>query len=124
MDIRELKKHISGKMVNIPSFIDTTSSLHHLIWSAGIQSINAELLKLITNTILTEKVVFRIYTNITDLLDNMSEITSVELQLKVIAYYSKMLLYLEDITINYEFYESTANIKKFTDLYYVITPIK
>jgi hypothetical protein len=124
MDIRELKKHISGKMVNIPNFIDTTSSLHHLIWQSGIQSINSELLKLITNSILTEKAVFKIYTNITDLLDNMSEITSVELQLKVIAYFSKMLLYLEDITIEYEFYESTANIKRFTDIYYVITPIK
>jgi hypothetical protein len=124
MNIRELKKHISGKMVNIPNWIDTTSSLHHLIWSAGIQSINAELLKLITNSILTEKAVFKIYTNITELLDNMSEITSVELQLKVITYFSKMLLYLEDITIEYEFYESTANIKRFTDIYYVITPIK
>jgi uncharacterized protein YerC len=124
MNIRELKKHISGKMVNIPNWIDTTSSLHHLIWQSGIQSINAELLKLITNSILTEKAVFKIYTNITDLLDNMSEITSVELQLKVIAYFSKMLLYLEDITIEYEFYESTANIKRFTDIYYVITPIK
>jgi hypothetical protein len=120
MNIRELKKHISGKMVNIPTFIDTTSSLHHLIWSAGIQSINAELLKLITNSILTEKAVFKIYTNITDLLDNMSEITSVELQLKVMVYFSKMLLYLEDITIEYEFYESTANIKRFTDIYYNI----
>jgi len=124
MEIKQLKKHISSKMTNVPNFIDTTSSLHHLIWGAGIQSINAELLKLITNSILTEKVVFKIYTNITELLDNMSEITSVELQLKVMVYFSKMLLYLEDITIEYEFYESTANLKRFTDIYYVITPIK
>jgi len=124
MEIKQLKKHISSKMTNMPNFIDTTSSLHHLIWSAGIQSINAELLKLITNTILTEKVVFRIYTNITDLLDNMSEITSVELQLKVIAYYSKMLLYLQDITIEEERYEAAANVRNFNDIYYQIKIIK
>lgn len=124
MDIKQLKNEITKKMVNLPPFIDTTSSLHHLVWHSGIQSINSELLKLITNTILTEKTVFRIYTNITDLLDNMSEITSVELQLKVIVYVSKMLLYLEDITIDYEFYESTANLKRFTDIYYQIKIIK
>ena len=124
MDIKQLKNEITKKMVNIPNWLDTTSSLHHLVWHSGIQSINSELLKLITNTILTEKTVFRIYTNITDLLDNMSEITSVELQLKVIVYVSKMLLYLEDITIDYEFYESTANLKRFNDIYYQIKIIK
>jgi hypothetical protein len=124
MDIRELKKHISGKMVNIPNWIDTSSSLHHLIWNNGILSINAELLKLITNTILSEKTIFRIYVNITELLDSMSEITSNELQLRVVAYYSKLLMFLQDITIEEEAFESAANIKRFTDIYYNINIIK
>jgi hypothetical protein len=124
MDIRELKKHISGKMVNIPNWIDTTSSLHHLIWNNGILSINAELLKLITNTILSEKTIFRIYVNITELLDSMSEITSNELQLRVVAYYSRLLMFLQDICIDEERYEAAANVRNFTDIYYNITPIK
>jgi hypothetical protein len=124
MDIRELKKHISGKMVNIPNWIDTTSSLHHLIWNNGILSVNAELLKLITNTILSEKTIFRIYVNITELLDSMSEITSNELQLRVVAYYSRLLMFLQDICIDEERYEAAANVRNFTDIYYNITPIK
>ena len=124
MDIRELKKHISGKMVNIPNWIDTTSSLHHLIWNNGILSVNAELLKLITNTILSEKTIFRIYVNITELLDSMSEITSNELQLRVVAYYSRLLIFLQDICIEEERYEAAANVRNFTDIYYNITPIK
>jgi hypothetical protein len=124
MDIRELKKHISGKMVNIPNWIDTSSSLHHLIWNNGILSINAELLKLITNTILSEKTIFRIYVNITELLDNMSEVTSNELQLRVVAYYSKLFIFLQDITIEEERYEAATNVRNFTDIYYNITPIK
>jgi len=124
LDIRELKKHISGKMVNIPNWIDTTSSLHHLIWNNGILSVNAELLKLITNTILSEKTIFRIYVNITELLDSMSEITSNELQLRVVAYYSRLLMFLQDICIDEERYEAAANVRNFTDIYYNITPIK
>jgi hypothetical protein len=124
MDIRELKKHISGKMVNIPNWIDTSSSLHHLIWNNGILSINAELLKLITNTILSEKTIFRIYVNISELLDNMSEITSNELQLRVVAYYSKLFIFLQDITIEEERYEAATNVRNFTDIYYNINIIK
>jgi hypothetical protein len=124
MDIRELKKHISGKMVNIPNWIDTSSSLHHLIWNNGILSINAELLKLITNTILSEKTIFRIYVNISELLDNMSEVTSNELQLRVVAYYSKLFIFLQDITIEEERYEAATNVRNFTNIYYNITPIK
>jgi len=111
-------------MVNIPNWIDTTSSLHHLIWNNGILSVNAELLKLITNTILSEKTIFRIYVNITELLDSMSEITSNELQLRVVAYYSRLLMFLQDICIDEERYEAAANVRNFTDIYYNITPIK
>lgn len=124
MEIKELKKVISGKMSYIPSFIDTTSSLHHLIWNGGILSINGELLKLISNKVLTEKTIFRIYTNISELLDNMSELTSNDLHLKIITYYSRLLIYLEDICIREENYESAANVKKFSDIYYQINPIK
>jgi hypothetical protein len=124
MEIRELKKVISGKMSKIPSFIDTTSSLHHLIFNDGILSINGELLKLISNKVLTEKTIFRIYTNISELLDNMSELTSNDLHIKIINYYSRLLIYLEDICITRENYEAAANIKKFSDIYYQINPIK
>jgi hypothetical protein len=124
MTTRELKGFVSSKMTNIPNFIDTTSSLHHLIWQDGVLSISSELLKLITNTILSEKTIFRIYVNINELLDAMSEITSNELQLKVIAYLSRLLLWLQDISISEECYEVAANVRNFTSIYYNINTIK
>lgn len=123
MDIKQLKNEITKKMVNIPNWLDTTSSLHHLVWQSGIQSINSELLKLITNNLISEKAIFRIYLNITESLDTLSEIITPELQTRIIVHFSKTLLYLEEVTIDNESYEATANIKKLTDLYYNINII-
>lgn len=123
MEIKELKSIISIKLSSIPPFIDTTSSLHHLVWHNGILNINSELLKLITSRILSEKIVFRIYTYISDMFDNISELISNEMHLRIIAYYSKMFIYLENICIREENYEAAANIKRFCDIYYNINTI-
>jgi hypothetical protein len=124
MEIKEAKSEIMRNMVNIPKWIDTTSSLHHLVWHQGILVVNDEVLKLVTRSILTEKIVFKIYTNITALLDNLYEITSTELQMKILVYFSKLFIYLEDFTLENELFEITANLQRFTDLYYQIKIIK
>ena len=122
-NIKELKKEIVEKLINIPSWIDTTNSLHYLIWNNGIIEINGELIKLISNTVLTEKSVFKIYTSISNSLDLISEVTNNDLQIKVITYYSRVLIYLEDVCIENENFESAANVKRFTDIYYNINII-
>lgn len=122
--MREFKNEIKSKLINIPSFIDTTNSTHYLLWQNGMLSINSELLKLISPKVLTEKTIFKIYLNINEILDEITTIVPPHIQLKVIAYYSKLFLYLEDKCIQYEFFESAANVKKYVDLYYQINPIK
>jgi hypothetical protein len=123
MDIKELKQSISSEMIVIPSFIDTTSSLHHLVWD-NMLNISSELLKLITDTILMEKTIFRICNNINNMLDTMIEITPNELQMKIIAYYSRMIIWLQEITIDEERYEAASNVRNFINIYYNVNPIK
>lgn len=124
MNIKETRLEVIKNMSKIPKWIDTTSSLHFLVWNTGMLSINDQILKLITNNLLTERVVFNIYNNVNELLDNLSDVTTSDIQSRVLVYYSKLFIYLEDISIYEEIYEVAANLKKFTDLYYNIKIIK
>lgn len=124
MDLIEFKKYIKNELNRIPSFIDTKSTLHHLIWFDTMGLINDEILKLITSNILSERVVFRIVNNINNCLDMLDEITDSECKMNITTYYSVLYLWLEEISIEEELYEVTANVKHFSDTYYNISPIK
>ena len=87
MNIIEFKKYIKGELCIIPEWIDTKSSLHHLIWFDTMGLINGEILKLITNNILSERVIFRIVTNINDCLDMLDEITDSDTKMNITTYY-------------------------------------
>ena len=121
--MKELKNIITSRLSYIPDYINTTSSTHHIIW-LNVCDINCELLKLISNSILNEKSVFKVFTNVNTLIDVLDEITDNDMKVKLLVHFSKTLLYLEQITIDNEAYEATANIKKFNDLYYNINIIE
>ena len=116
--MKQFKKDIIYELSKLPNWLDTTTSLHHLVWHSGMNSISNELLKLITTQILTEKTIFRIVQNVNELIDELSELTPQHIYIKIIAYYSKFLIYIEMISIEKEHYEVTENFKKFTDIYY------
>lgn len=121
--MKENIKYIKEKLTQIPNFIDTTSQTHYVIWGSMVE-INEQLIKLITPNILTEKQVFKICMKVNMLLDNLSEISPGHIELKIIAYYSKLLLKLESYCIDNELFESCANIKNYTNVYYQKNPIK
>jgi hypothetical protein len=123
MGIVEFKNHVKGELIRIPKFIDNKSSLHHLIWHDTMGLINSEILKLVTINILSEKVIFRIVSNINECLDMLDEITDSETKINITTYYSVLYLWLEDISLSKELFEVTANVKHFSDVYYNNNPI-
>lgn len=122
-DIRQFRVYVSSKMINIPDFINTSSSLHYLTWGAMCE-INNILLRLITNSVLREATVCRLVEKTNQILDDMYDIIPPSLQLNVITYLSTMRLWLEKLCINNEFFEAAANLKKYESIYYQNNPIK
>lgn len=122
MKIKEFKKLVSGKMSKIPPFIDTTSSTHYLIWGS-LCEINLSLLKLVSTSVMSEKSVFSVVSYINNIFDEMDDLVPQELQIKVVVYFSKMRMFIEEWSLEYELYETTANMKKFNDIYLQNNPI-
>lgn len=122
-EIRQFRAYVSSKMINIPDFINTSSSLHYLTWGAMCE-INNILLRLITNSVLREATVCRLVEKTNHILDDMYDIIPPSLQLNVITYLSTMRLWLEKLCINNEFFEAAANLKKYESIYYQNNPIK
>ena len=118
MDLKDFRLRLKKKFQNIPEFIDCTNSTHYLIWNAGVCNINDELMKLVTDRFLTEKQIFNVYCEISSLLDDMVSISSIELQNDVLKYYLKSLLFIKNKSLEFELYETTSNIKKFSDIYF------
>jgi len=54
----------------------------------------------------------------------LDEITDSDTKMNITTYYSVLYLWLEEISIDEELYEITANVKHFSDTYYNISPIK
>jgi hypothetical protein len=121
--IKTTKQNVESILTTIPYFIDTKSREHHLLWLSMLD-IKDFLQKLITNHFLDESTIFTILTKINKILDSISELVARHIELKVIAYYSKLFIYLEDIFLENELYESLQNLKTFTNMYYNINIIK
>lgn len=120
--IKEFRTFISKEMTKIPNFIDTTSSVHYMVWGS-LCEVNLILLKLISTSVLTEKSIFKMVTEVNNIFDELDEILPNDLQLKVLLYFIKMKTIIENKSIDYEFYETVANINRFNNIYLQNNPI-
>ena len=116
-DIKDFRAFILRKLMNIPDFINTTSSLHYIIWNS-LSDINTIMMRLISNSVMRETTITKLVDIVNDIFDDIYDITPYELQINIIAYFSTVRLWLEKISIRYEFFESAANIKRFDSIYY------
>lgn len=121
-NLKEVKSYMSDKMINIPEFINSTSSIHYLVWNS-LCEINSILLKLISNSIIREATICKLVEKTNLILDDMYDIIPNGLQMNVIAYFSKMVIWLERVCIHNELYEAAANIKRYDNIYHKISPI-
>ena len=116
-DIKDFRAFILRKLMNIPDFINTTSSLHYIIWNS-LSDINTIMMRLISNSVMRETTITKLVDIVNDIFDDIYDITPYELQINIISYFSTVRLWLEKISIRYEFFESAANLKRFDSIYY------
>lgn len=116
-DIKEFRAFVLRKLINIPDFIDTTSTSHYIIWNS-LYDINTIMMRLISNSIMRETTITKLVDTVNEIFDDIYDITPYDLQINIIAYFSTVRLWLERISIRYEFFESAANIKRFDTIYY------
>jgi len=116
-DIKDFRAFILRKLMNIPDFINTTSSLHYIIWNS-LSDINTIMMRLISNSVMRETTITKLVDTVNDIFDDIYDITPYDLQINIISYFSTVRLWLEKISIRYEFFESAANIKRFDSIYY------
>jgi|688.fasta_scaffold301707_4 hypothetical protein len=116
-DIKDFRAFILRKLMNIPDFINTTSSLHYIIWNS-LSDINTIMMRLISNSVIRETTITKLVDIVNDIFDDIYDITPYDLQINIIAYFSTVRLWLEKISIRYEFFESAANLKRFDSIYY------
>lgn len=121
-EIKDFKNFITKELSRIPNFIDTTSSTHFMIWGS-LCEVNLILLKLVSNTVLSEKIIFKMVKQVDEVFDELDNILTNELQVKVLIYFMKVKMLIENKSIDYEFYETTANINRFNNIYLENNPI-
>ena len=116
-DIKEFRAFVLRKLMNIPDFINTTSSTHYIVWNS-LSDINTIMIRLISNSVMRETTIIKLVDTVNDIFDDIYDITPYDLQINIITYFSTVRLWLERISIRYEFFETAANIKRFDSIYY------
>jgi hypothetical protein len=116
-DLKEFRAFVLKKLMNIPDFINTTSSTHFIIWNS-LCDINTIMMRLISNSVMKETTITKLVDIVNDIFDDIYDITTYDLQINIIAYFSTVRLWLERISIKYELFETAANLKRFESIYY------
>ena len=114
MDINTLRQEVINNMVIIPHFIKTTSFLDHAVWN-NMKYINNILMQLISDKIITEKrisvIVEQYYLEMGIVYDIYDDIESIN------DYYSDVIEYILERTLQEERFEAATNVRNFTDQY-------
>lgn len=121
LTINELRAEFRNEMSRLPEWIVGTLPLHHLIWQS-MDILNEILLQLIVNKVLTIRAVNRIIADFEDNITIIIENVKNEIQVMIAIYYTSMVEYLEERTLEEERYEACSNLKKFSDYYFKNSP--
>lgn len=121
LTINELRVEFRNEMSKLPKWLIGTLPLHHVIWQT-MDILNEMLLQLIVKKILTQRSLDKIITefedNITHIIDNVKE----DFHINIAIYYTSLVEYLEERSLEEEQYEACSNLKKFSDYYFKNTP--
>jgi hypothetical protein len=114
MEIHQLRQEMINNMVIIPHFIKTTSFLDHAVWN-NMKYINDILVQLISDRIITDRkisvIVEQYYLEMGIVYDIYDDIDSIN------DYYSDVIEYMLERTLQEERFEAATNVRNFTDQY-------
>jgi hypothetical protein len=114
MDINTLRQQLINNMVIIPHFIKTTSFIDHAVWN-NMKYINDILMQLISDKIITDRkisvIVEQYYLEMGIVYDIYDDIESVN------DYYSDVMEYILERSLEEERFEAATNIRNFITQY-------
>lgn len=114
MTIIQLRSEVTGKMLRIPNFIDTTSTLDHAIWN-NMRYVSDVLLQLIVDKIIKQNTIESI-TKCFDLeLEMIGDVT--EKIFLIQEYYELFLEHILKRCLEEERFEAATNIRNFITTY-------
>jgi hypothetical protein len=103
---------------NLPDELRGKIPLQHIIWEL-IEDCNGLILCLITNKFLRNSTIERIIKSFNDFCELISYYLTPEDQVKLAVYWMKAIQTIKSRCLEEEQFEACANIKKFSDLYYM-----
>jgi hypothetical protein len=126
-DIKSIKElivefiFIFEQGANLPNSLRGKIPLQHIVWEF-IEDCNALLLCLITDKILTKASIQRLVNTFDECIDVVCEYVDKKEQIKLAMYWMSVINYMNKRCLEEEKFESCSNIKKFSDLYFIIAP--
>jgi hypothetical protein len=106
---------------NLPQSLRGKIPLQHIAWEF-IEDCNALILCLITDRLLKEKSIERIIKTFDECVEVVCEYVDKTEQIKLAMYWMSVINYMKVRCLEEEQFEACSNIKKFSDLYFIITP--
>lgn len=114
MTIIELRNEITNKMMRIPKFIQTTSSLDHAVWN-NMRYISDVLLQLLSDKIIKQSTIEAI---VECFVIELEMITDVSDKVELIElYYLTLLQHILERAIDEERFETATNIRNYITVY-------
>ena len=107
----------SGK--NIPPMFRGKMTLEHVAWEF-ISDCNTLILLLVTNKVLTDKAITKIIEKFDICVEELCKYVNKAEQIRLGMYWVAMLRFMNKRCLEEEQFESCSNIKKFSDLYFMV----
>lgn len=106
---------------NLPPSLRGKLPLQHIAWEL-IEDCNAMLLCLITDKLLNKGSIERIITCFDECIEAACFYLDREEQIRFAMYWMSIISHMKERCLEEEQFEACSNIKKFSDLYFTITP--
>ena len=104
-----------------PDFLRGKLPLQHLAWEL-IEDCNAILLCLVTDRLLKKDSIQRLINSFDEFVDAVCFYLNREEQIKMAIYWMSIINHMKLRCLEEEQFEACSNIKKFSDLYFIVTP--
>lgn len=105
---------------NLPQPLRGQLPLQHIVWEL-IEDCNALLLCLITDDLLKKSAIERIIKSFDECVDVVCYYINKEEQIRLAMYWMSIINHMKSRCLEEEQFEACSNIKKFSDLYFIIT---
>ncbi len=110
-----MKELIKQKLCHMPDFIQTTNTLHYVLWNK-ISECNDILYNLVTGPLYTSTSIYMVTNKYNNTLDDILLNLDTGYVIQLVDYFDNNMKFLTKIMIEEEMYEGMANIRDFNKI--------